>query len=389
MLVAGCANSLLTKFQDNQCVANCSGDTSKPEELFNQPVFQTVQMFVAEALVGLVVFAERYYKHRQKINRYQQLVSDDSNEQSVIRGRPVTAETLIGRRVFLLAVPAVCDVCGTTLLNMGLLATPVSVFQMIRGSVVLFVGAFSVLFLKRALLRKQWLGLIAITAGVFIVGFSASSDSSSKESISFDYKILFGVLLIFLAQLFTSSQFVIEEALLEKYSLQPIKVVAWEGFFGTVICIFVSLLTLFVFTLFASQADNSKTAFFNQFNLIVGIRQVFASGPLLVSSVATILSLATFNVAGVTVTRLISATSRSTIDTCRTIVIWMISLLLGWESFRALQLVGFALLIYGTLVFNGIVHSDNKNSNTKAAKNLRRNDPQEDEETHELLEVDK
>lgn len=389
MLVAGCANSLLTKFQDNQCVANCSGDTSESAELFNQPVLQTVQMFVAEALVALVVLTERYYMHRQKMNRYQQLVSDNSNEHSAITGRPVTAETLVGRRVFLLAAPAVCDVCGTTLMNVGLLTTPVSVFQMIRGSVVLFVGAFSVLFLKRSLSRKQWLGLIAITVGIFIVGFSASSDSSAKKSISLDYKILFGVLLILLAQIFTSSQFVIEEALLEKYSLQPIKVVAWEGFFGTAICIFVSLLTLFVFALFASQTDDSMTSLFNQFNLMVGIEQVFASDRLLVSSVAIILSLATFNVAGVTVTRLISATSRSTIDSCRTIGIWMISLLLGWESFRVLQLVGFALLIYGTLVFNGIVHSDNKNSNTEAAQKLRHNDPQESEETHELLEVDK
>lgn len=50
-----------------------------------------------------------------------------------------------------------------------------------------------------------------------------------------------------------------------------------------------------------------------------------------------------------------SATSRSTIDTCRTLFIWLVSLVLGWESFKWLQVVGFALLVYGTFLFNDIV----------------------------------
>lgn len=54
-------------------------------------------------------------------------------------------------------------------------------------------------------------------------------------------------------------------------------------------------------------------------------------------------------------TRSVSATSRSTIDTCRTLFIWMVSLGLGWESFKWLQVVGFALLVYSTFLFNGIV----------------------------------
>jgi hypothetical protein len=55
------------------------------------------------------------------------------------------------------------------------------------------------------------------------------------------------------------------------------------------------------------------------------------------------------------VTRTVSATSRSTIDTCRTLFIWVVSLSLGWESFKWLQVAGFALLVYFTFVFNGIV----------------------------------
>lgn len=52
---------------------------------------------------------------------------------------------------------------------------------------------------------------------------------------------------------------------------------------------------------------------------------------------------------------MISATARSTIDTCRTLFIWLFSLGLGWETFKWLQVVGFVLLVYGTAVFNEVV----------------------------------
>lgn len=54
-------------------------------------------------------------------------------------------------------------------------------------------------------------------------------------------------------------------------------------------------------------------------------------------------------------TRSVSATSRSTIDTCRTLFIWIASLGLGWETFKWLQVLGFALLVYFTFLYNNIV----------------------------------
>src|ERR1700761_8875110 len=62
-----------------------------------------------------------------------------------------------------------------------------------------------------------------------------------------------------------------------------------------------------------------------------------------------------FNFFGLSVTRTVSATSRSTIDTCRTLFIWIVSLGLGWETFKWLQVLGFALLVYGTFLFNDLV----------------------------------
>jgi drug/metabolite transporter (DMT)-like permease len=88
-------------------------------------------------------------------------------------------EHLAGWKVLLLWIPALCDLTGTTvshqlplhtfshhvsqLMNVGLLYTPVSIYQMTRGALVLFVGVLSVIFLRRHL----WLYQLVISSSAF------------------------------------------------------------------------------------------------------------------------------------------------------------------------------------------------------------------------------
>jgi len=72
-------------------------------------------------------------------------------------------------------------------------------------------------------------------------------------------------------------------------------------------------------------------------------------------SLGIIVSIGCFNATGVAVTKFASAAQRSTVDTCRTLLIWVISLMLKWEKFYWQELIGFILLVGGTLVYNEIV----------------------------------
>jgi hypothetical protein len=69
--------------------------------------------------------------------------------------------------------------------------------------------------------------------------------------------------------------------------------------------------------------------------------------------------MAFFNGFGVSVTKNASSAQRATIDTARTLVIWLFFLTFTIygrrENFYWLQLVGFLFLIVGTLVFNEIL----------------------------------
>ncbi|PHH67899.1 hypothetical protein CDD82_1016 [Ophiocordyceps australis] len=342
---------------DNQCVRNCGQDNAVR---FEQPVLQTAQMFVGEMgcwlVIGIVSLHRRLKSH--STSGYQPVASDANAPLTTsINDQAKHADSMLsGFRVVLLALPAICDICGTTLMNAGLLFVAASIFQMTRGALVLFVGLFSVLFLHRHLRLFQWLSLIGVVLGVAVVGLAgaiwpdqqqAFSITGSEPVLSDAARVFIGVLLIAGAQIFTATQFVLEEWLLEKSSIQPIKVVGWEGLFGFL----VTLVIMIIMHLLVGRTDAGR---YGYFDIREGFRQMMLT-PILISSILTMISIGGFNYFGLSVTRSVSATSRSTIDTCRTLFIWIVSLGLGWESFKGLQIVGFAMLVYSTFVFNGIV----------------------------------
>jgi drug/metabolite transporter (DMT)-like permease len=60
-------------------------------------------------------------------------------------------------------------------LSAGLRCRYASVFQMLRGTMVVFTGLLTVLLLKRRLHIHHWLGIALISAGAAIVGTSRQS----------------------------------------------------------------------------------------------------------------------------------------------------------------------------------------------------------------------
>ncbi|KAJ6455752.1 hypothetical protein C8R45DRAFT_1187434 [Mycena sanguinolenta] len=383
MIITGSSNSLWSKWQDMQCVEDCNTDHPV---LYEQPVWQTLQMFLGEMLCFLPVIYTWLQSRRQ--SSVQLPSEDDSLDPNKLEPQP---EQLSGWKVLLLWIPAACDLTGTTLMNVGLLYTPVSIYQMTRGALVLFVGVLSVIFLRRRLWLYQWVSLIVVMTGVGLVGYSGSlvkdvvkevlvlsrilpsyiSDlpelpppEGSDEAEA--TKVVIGVFFVLFAQIFTATQFVVEEKIMSessakffrvnhthchsgRYAVAPLVAVGYEGLFGTLsILLFVPILSI--------PAIASQSPFFD---LPRGWRQMIDTPTVLYSGLAIACSISLFNYFGLSVTRHVSATARSLTDTCRTLAIWLISLSLGWEKFlwpvSLLQVLGFSLLVYGTFLFNNLV----------------------------------
>lgn len=240
-------------------------------------------------------------------------------------------------------------------MNVGLLWVPVSVYQMLRGALVLWVGLFSVVFLHRKLAADKWASLLVVMLGVAVVGLSntvskkppPSSDEDHEAAVDVG-KALIGALLVLFAQVFTASQFVIEEKIMTRYSVEPLKAVGLEGIFGLLTT--VVLMPILFFTI--GQSSTGKGGYFD---VPTGFHETFDNRTIWLTSIAIACSIAFFNFSGLAVTKNVSATARSLLDTCRTIGIWAVSLFLGWEHLAVLQIVGFGLLLYGTLCFNEVI----------------------------------
>ena len=260
-------------------------------------------------------------------------------------------------------------------MNVGLLFVAASIYQMTRGALVLFVGLFSVMFLGRRLALYKWSALFIVVLGVAIVGLAGAiakdpqaqpdprrmlllirdvalngrdGEVKADAEVSAAVYTVIGVLMIALAQIFTATQFVLEEWILERYALEPLKVVGWEGIFGFTVTIIGMIILHFA----VGRTDAGRNGYFDA---VEGWREITSYRAIAVSSIFIMISIGGFNFFGISVTRSVSATARSTIDTCRTLFIWIVSLGLGWETFKWLQILGFAALVYGTFLFNDIV----------------------------------
>jgi drug/metabolite transporter (DMT)-like permease len=273
-------------------------------------------MFVGEMgcwlVIGLMALYKRFVSSKTPTGNGYQIVGtadadgeeaeDDHGEATASavlpRGHP---DRLRGFRVLLLALPAICDICGTTLMNSGLLMVAASIYQMTRGALVLFVGLFSVLFLRRHLHLFQWVSLVGVVLGVAVVGLagaihpdqtddaaksglSGTDLSTTDEGLSNTLRAIIGVLLIAGAQIFTATQFVLEEWILENSAIEPITVVGWEGLFGFVV-------TVLSMTVLHFAVGRTPAGRYGYFDMVEGWRQMTSYRPIFITSILIMISI--------------------------------------------------------------------------------------------------
>lgn len=311
---------------------NCNDPDPAKHEHFEQPVIQTAQMFIGEMGCWLVVGAFWVYARYTgtSSSRSSEGASyhaiddaiDDADEEadadvgSIRSNVPLNPAIkvllkdeegrihLTGYKLSLLALPAICDICGTTLMNVGLLFVVPSIYQMTRGMLVIWVGLFSVIFLKKRLHLFQWFALVTVVLGVSLVGLAGAlhSDDGGKSASTSELarrtaiivaraaqspetlQTIIGILLIAGAQIFTATQFVLEEFILEKYALEPLKVVGWEGIFG----FGVTLLGIIVLHLAIGRTPQGQ---YGYFDAVEGWREITGYRSIGISSILIMISI--------------------------------------------------------------------------------------------------
>ena len=147
--------------------------------------------------------------------------------------------------------------------------------------------------------------------------------------------------------------------------------VGYEGVFGLSIELILLIIMSYVpcsFGIDACVMSPAGMPFIE--NPMTYFHEASSNGWLLFFCFLGVLSIATFNITGVNVTKHINSLARSICDVTRTVLVWIVGIIVTvtagssrpnykWELIDgvaiALQLVGFGVLIFGNLIYNRIV----------------------------------
>jgi len=377
MLVTGSINTISVKWADTMESESTDGKLRH----FRHPFLQACGMFLGEMMCMIAFYIVKCCKDRKRRRELAYLRLEST--QPPTQENEASQERSFNPLIFL--PPALCDMTATSIQYIGLTLTYASSFQMLRGAVIIFTGILSVIFLRRRLEWFRWSGMILVIGGLVTVGLTDilytpnGKNSTEIQPIpeynatyqpEFNYgnimlgkvedgsddhdpqSLLLGDVLIVCAQVIVASQMVYEEKFITKYNVPALKAVGWEGTFG-----FMTLATLLIPFYFIPVGD-----FFGDSNprhvledVYDGLYQLAHNPELAGAFSLTVFSIAFFNFAGISVTKEMSATTRMVLDSVRTLVIWGVSLGVGWQKFQFLQLIGFLILVTGMCVYNDLL----------------------------------
>lgn len=353
MLISGSVNTLSKKAQNDCSARGLKDENGNEVHKFDHPWFQTGLMFIGETmcLIGL------YFHRRRERQKSQQNLMSVNRGESNSTGE-ASAELSQQPRVFqwIFAFPTICDLFGTTLGGIGLLYVNASVWQMLRGSIIIFTGVLSKIFLKRKLWPIHWIGMMVTMFGLVLVGLSSVLRDNHQGSSQ--GQVVLGIVLILAGQSVSATQMIVEELFLKKRNFHPLQVVGMEGFFGV---IFMSVIVLPV--LYYIPGDQNHHSYENSLDALLMIKN---NAKLLVMSVLYICSIAFYNFFGLSVTKSLTAVHRTLVDACRTIVVWVVDLFIyyvfdksfgeAWDSrYGIFQVDGFLFLLLGTALYNELL----------------------------------
>jgi hypothetical protein len=236
-------------------------------------------------------------------------------------------------------------------------------FQMMRGLELFFVCLWSKIFLKNPIYRHQILGVGTLIFGLSLVGLNSILNDKDSDVAK---NPVVGIILLSTSQLFTSTEYIIQEKFIKHYDVHPFQLVGFEGLWGSLM--YGILLIIFQLVSCDDWSDTLRKGicFTNDVeeshieDTIFAFKQMWDNKGLLVVYIFYVVSIALYNIVGINLTKLVSSTARAVVDTVRTVFIWGFFLFFTpvegtKEEFHILQFIGFIFLVCGTLVYNEIV----------------------------------
>jgi drug/metabolite transporter (DMT)-like permease len=390
-IVTGTCCSICSKTMMQLHSTGITGET----EVFTKPLFQTLGMFVG-MMFGLVmhvlvlVFRIPFPGYQHTITTHhpptvlpvtspQYGAANNNHHTEATRllndknsGPTSTTVNINNNTVpiwmyFFLAIPSIFDLAATALCMMGLRYLDVSIYQLLRGSGIIFVALMKQHVLKDHLYSFQWVGVLWNVVSVLFVGTAAVLNSSYDDPTSTSSKTaelyggpeaLLGILLVMAGAFVQALQFVFEEKVMamDDSAAPPLLLIGMEGLWGTFLCIFV------VYPLAYYLPGDDHGSYEDPFNTYA---MFMASSTIQWAFFVYFFAIFAYNLFAVLVTFSLNSIWHAILDNFRPITVWgtdmfifyAITSLQGefgepWTIYSWVQLLGMFILLYGTAIYN-------------------------------------
>jgi len=266
-----------------------------------------------------------------------------------------------------------------------------SVYQMLRGSLMIFSAMLSIFCLGKKLRVYHWYGIILCVIAVGMVGTASIEDAQGSANTNVSLQI-FGIVLIILGQFVQAMQIVTEEKMLKNFKAPPLVIVGMEGIWGVLWMVVFLLILYFTPSLgedctqeaicecdwtdqctewapdeehFSLSTTCQSHSLYHE-NTLESLKMIASSTELTGVICIYLFAILFYNISGMNVTKHLSAIHRSILEACRTLCIWLVDLLIfyaikwnghgeKWTKWSILQLFGFVLLVLGNLIYNKII----------------------------------
>lgn len=373
-IVTGTACSICSKTMMELSGTGITGEL----EVFEKPIFQTFGMFVG-MLFGLVMhFFVLLFKipfpgyDHETIDQQAKVETRSPHEKDPLLATSNYAKPSFlngpdqqqkppnhvpGWMYWFLIIPSIFDLGATALCMMGLRYLDVSIYQLLRGSGIIFVALMKQHVLGDRLYIFQWVGVFWNVVAVFLVGATAILNSHSEETSGLKPgDALLGVSLVMLGSFVQALQFVFEEKVmtLDDAAVPPLLLIGMEGFWGTVLCLVV------VYPLVYYLPGEDHGSYEDPFNTY----HMFIDSPIIqYAFIIYFFAIFGYNLFAVLVTFALNSIWHAILDNFRPITVWLTDLAIyyvftdgeygeTWTVYSYLQLVGMMVLLYGTSIYN-------------------------------------
>jgi len=303
-------------------------DNIKHFERFMHPMILVLNMFAGMSLWNIIYFGKRMFQKNS-------------------RSLPPL------KFILLMCIPSFIDNLFTTILLYGKMLTAQSISRCLNSMMLIGNMVMCYFFLKAKFTRNNLMGAVFILIGSSIVGFAAISAKSLGETS------VLGLSTTVFYYFFCNIQLVFEEYLLKGFKnidLDPMLLVGVEGITGVVYSCGLILVGNMIPCTPIGDNNYALCAYNYIENISIAFQQIRVSPNILLYFFWHLISLALFHIVALNIIKIINSTFRSILVFVNVILVWIHSVLMGWETLKPLQVLGYSIIIIGVLVFQKIVN---------------------------------